>query len=247
MNGPTNRILALDKNYLYLSPYSVSVVCVSAFLSNTNSLSALALTDSLILGSATTIDETIPEEPTVEVGDTSYAPLESPSSEALPPVPPYPGEGVIAPLDLSDPTPVDLDAQIEELESELEKCKTGETNHKGAPPGDVVDVTDGGDVSSIDDAEVETAANDTVTSSVAADDVAPPNHQRGLSVCRGLTIAFFVIFTVMVATLLFVLESEMDVPVLTELRQMPELQHFKRQHYNPMKTSLARRAGRWFK
>ena len=230
--------------------YLVSVLDVSAFLSNTNSLSALALTDSILLASATTIDETIPEESAVEVGDTSYAPMESPSSEPLPPLPPVyidPGVGVnvIAPLDLSDATPVDLDAQIEELESELERCKTGETNHTGAPPGGV-DVTDGEIPSPFDDGEVDTVS-DTPTTPVDPDVAAQSHHQRGLSVCRALTIVFFVVFTVMVATLLFVMESELDVPVLTELRQMPELQHFKRQHYNPLKVSLARRAGRWFK
>ena len=175
--------------------------------------------------------------------------MESPSSEALPSLPPVyidPGVGVgaIAPLDLSDATPVDLDAQIEELESELERCKTGETNHTGAPLGGV-DVTDGDAIPLIDDGEVETV-ND-VNDTPMPDDVAPSHHQRGLSVCRALTIVFFVVFTVMVATLIFVMESELDVPVLTELRQMPELQHFKRQHYNPLKVSLARRAGRWFK
>ena len=210
-----------------------------------NNMSAFAMSESTILTqpSTTTIDDTIPEESSVEVGETSYQPTESPSSETLPPIP----------LDFTDQTPVDLDAQIEELQHELEKCKTGDSNHTTPPPGDV-DVTD-----SCESTTQMTEAPRVVmpdgdagaaSSNVDADESMPDatvSQQRALSVCRVLTIMFFVMFTVMVSVVLLVLESELDMPVLKDIRQMPELQHFKHQHYAPLKATLARRVGGWFK
>ena len=210
-----------------------------------NNMSAFAMSESTILTqpSTTTIDDTIPEESSVEVGETPYQPTQSPSSETLPPLP----------LDFSDQTPVDLDAQIEELQHELEKCKTGDSNHTAAPPGDV-DVTDGCESTTptVEAPRVVTPDGDTgdASSNVDADKSTPDaavSHQRALSVCRVLTVVFFVMFTVMVSVVLLVLESELDLPVLTDIRQMPELQHFKHQHYTPLKATLARRVGGWFK
>ena len=215
-------------------------------------MSAFAMSESTILSqtSATTIDDTIPEESSVEVGEMPYQPMESPSSETLPPIP----------IDFSDQTPVDLDAQIEELQNELEKCKTGDSNHTGAPPIDT-DMTDGCEMLSTPATQtagpprVDTPVSDTSSASPPVDMVPDDtsestptaSHQRGLSVCRALTIVFFVMFTVMVSAVLLVLESDLDMPVLKDLRHMPELQHFKHQHYNPLKSTLAHKVGGWFK
>ena len=65
--------------------------------------------------------------------------------------------------------------------------------------------------------------------------------------CRILTLTFLLMFTVMSLVALFVLESELDMPVLRDIRQMPEVQDFKYQHYNPFKTTVAQKMGKWFK
>lgn len=205
--------------------------------------------------------EELPDQTPVSLSSVPYEPIQSPSSEQLPAF------------------PTDLDSEIQQLQNELERCRSEPT--EGAVLTGEPDTGTG--VTAEEESSTVADNNGTTytTSSPQQPDDPPPsyeehlqnnssdsNHvvssdadtldaafdadgggrrQPGLTCCKALTYVFFFLFFVMVMAVIGVLESELDVPVLKDLRQMPEVQDFKAQHYNPFKTTVMQKMGHWYK
>ncbi len=226
-------------------------------------------------GGDTILEETGPEETAVKVADTSYQPLRSPSAEELPT---FSSEIIAGELITSSPinpqgaAPADLDAQIEELQNELDKCKAEDANADKAPPEDAAVKESGIDIQGLDNqpadrksleepAIVAAVANEN-TASVAPEkpdevDAGAPDSQSAVSAgakskpprrcgkicCRAMTVAFFLVFISTVVIFFLVLESKLDLPVVTNIRQLPEVQKFKHNSYDPFKTTVSKKVG----
>ena len=161
------------------------------------------------------MEESIPEEVAVVVSDQPYEPM-TPDKEEAPVDIPVTEEKV-------DGAPADLDTQIQELQSELERCKAAnqEGNHVQAEP--VIEAK---------------AAPAPVESK-------PPSKGRSMlgCMCRMLVMmTAFVIIASIILTLL-VLESDLEAPVLSDIRQLPEVADFRRDHYDPMKALMMEKLG----
>jgi hypothetical protein len=178
-------------------------------------------------------ETTIPEEEEVEIADKRYSPVSSPMREDAPPL----AEPDIIPQ-------ADLDTQIQLLQNELDKCKVA-NNHVTPPPEDVDTVVPEFAEEAYVPPPVERSSIPVETPNIRDPDEELPTH--GASCCKALTIAFFFLFTTMLVVAFFVLESDLDFPVLKDIRQMPEVLDFKQAHYSPLKNTVAKKVGSFFK
>ncbi|KAK2163443.1 hypothetical protein LSH36_79g04023 [Paralvinella palmiformis] len=229
------------------------------------------------------VTETIPEEGALELGDSPYRPMRSPSAEELPSLPPETESAstspISEPLVKPAPVPADLDAQIQELQKELESCRKGSGDALDTAPLDKADIPVGdGD----DDVIVREKAIDVEQPEILVKvsepspsitpptvmETAPPKVEDTVNITppvekppdtgpqapvqqpeprksgkrRGaMAVTMAVLFAVatLVVLALLVLESDLQIPVLKELRQLPEVQHFKQHHYMPLKSALS--------
>lgn len=204
---------------------------------------------SLPLGDSYTeqVEPSIPEERSVDIGETPYNPLNSPTREDMPPL-----HGAVS-RDESPPLNSELDTQIKQKEGELRRLRrdvnhvsrdtapislaapsvpTAGSNHAREPPAS----------QSVDEPDVGAP---TQPSAMSSAHTAP--QRRGLALCRAITLTLVIVFTAMLVVLMVALESELDVPVLRDIRAMPEVQDFKNHHYDPLKMSVTQKVGGMFK
>ncbi|ELT91322.1 hypothetical protein CAPTEDRAFT_180802 [Capitella teleta] len=174
-----------------------------------------------------------------EVGETVIPEEEEEVEEVVPP----PSQEAAPVLAEPDVIPhADLDAQIQQLQTELEKCKVS----RCTPPPDDVDVVVPAPVESLAAEQLHLQERLPVeTPNIRDPD--EPLPQRGISCCKALTIVFFFVFSAMLLIAFFVLESDLDFPVLKDIRQMPEVEDFKQVHYSPLKNTVAKKVGSFFK
>ena len=123
----------------------------------------------------------------------------------------------------------------------LEEQQTSPVEHQPPPPLETPEVPEEDTPAGIQPDQPDATETTPSTPPVA------PATASAMRCCRILTLTFLMMFTVMSVVAVFVLESELDMPVLRDIRQMPEVQDFKHQHYNPFKTTVAQRMGGWFK
>ena len=197
------------------------------------------------------IESSIPEERSVDIGESPYNPLHSPSREDLPPL-----VGA-ASHDESLLNNHDLDSQIKRQETELRRLR-GDGNHAAR---EAVPLT----LSAPSSHHRGHTPDVTPTSAAALDEpegsykspylngtppVTPPavsTQSRGMALCKVITLAIVIVFISMLAVLFVALESELDIPVLREIRSMPEVQDFKQNHYDPLKSSVNQKMEGMFK
>lgn len=192
--------------------------------SNHLSMSALPLLENSLQDK---LDESIPEEPAVEVSDQPYAPMiDSPSKEELPPLPVENQE-----------SSTDLDAQIQELQNELDRCKV-ESNHLNAAyPGDGV----------LNNSTPTTPTGDKSAMPSTPQPASAKPKRSKLKLCCALTVAM-ISFAVIVGLILgvLILETDLELPVVNDLRELPEVQDFKRLRYQPARDGVVNKVGGWF-
>ena len=75
----------------------------------------------------------------------------------------------------------------------------------------------------------------------------PATSSRVARVCRTLTLTCLAVLTLLCVVALVTLETNADLPVLRDLRAIPEVDHFKRMVYEPWKTTVADRLRNLFK
>ncbi len=195
--------------------------------------------DSLLDGS---IVQGIPEESAITVSETPYEPLDSPLREELPPLPPTMSGTSPPVMVMDDMANKDLDTQIQELQNELDRCRQESSNHVGAaPPGEHQDVQ----VADISKAKPDPHLENNMPPANTVDKSS--TKQKGTSYMCILFISTVFVFITMVIFGLLILESDLQMPVLTDIRQLPEVQDFKDTHYSPLKDSMAQKVGGWFK
>jgi hypothetical protein len=253
----------------------LNVLLLSLFVATSDS-NHMTL-DSLLVTSTTLEDhittDTIPEEGALELGDSPYRPILSPSTEELPSLP-SPEENSVssepsAPVTTAAHVPPDLAAQIQQLQRELENCRHPENHTHSAFPTDNATPTDSGFAESPVDVEfIEPIAAIPVQSenhippepladaSESAKEPENPTEEIPIPksetiqpkkpsrhICRAIAIGLFVAFVVLGIVALLVLESELDIPVVKDIRMMPEVQDFKQQQYLPFKSSVSHKFG----
>ena len=211
------------------------------------------------------------------MSDLPYDPLQSPSSENLPP---FPASSDSDPV-LGDQQP-DYDAQIQQLQMELDRSKSEIDG--GAPDGggggeeveeEQIQATEAGRgtlepppayVERIQDDSTAALHNNnhvhgnnihdtsSSTSTTSPETAATSSQQQsggsasGLMVCKAVTFSLLAAFFLFLITVLCVLEcEELEFPLLSTLRELPGVQDFKQQHYNPFKTTVMQKMGGWYK
>ena len=184
----------------------------------------------------------IPEEVPVVMSSSPYQPVDSPVKEDLPPLPGDKTDG--------SPDKLDLDTQIQELtkELEMEKCKaeiSGGIGDAPSPPQ--------GDPTKENHVQEKNAQNTQEKRPEAAPlleenpEDAKAKSKGSRSCLRALLISLFISFILFWILAFLVLETEVAAPVVSDIREMPEVQDFKSNHYDPFKTSVSSQVGGWFK
>ena len=194
------------------------------------------------------LDGSIPEERAVLLGETPYSPLDSPQQEDAPAFPPEDGRG-------SNHTGSDLDSQIQELQNELDRCRMAtvpdlESNH--VPLEDEPDVQE-------EEIRPTVASNESLLKSSPTMERLEPNGTKpssggyeepkkaGGSAKRlaAVTVVFLMLMALLLVVL--VLETDLAIPVVQNIRQFPSVDSFKHDRYDPFKASMAQKVGGWFK
>ncbi len=198
------------------------------------------------------IEHSIPEELAVTLSDRPYEPMQSPLREELPPIP---GSG--ADHEEGTRQHSDLDAQIERLQNELERCKRSIGQDTGGPP--ICDESDpliahGTQSLNYDSPDGQYAASDTTQDAMTGTADKRSKHAgKNRSFCGLLCRMFrfflvtFIMLAFMVCLILMVaIETDAPIPVIQNVRQWTEVQHFRRNHYLPAKNAAFGTIKRWF-
>ena len=194
-------------------------------------------------------DQSIPEERAVLIGDTPYEPLNSPQQENAPPFP------------TEEAASGDLDSQIQELQNQLDQCRLStvpvlESNHTGGvfQPDDSevleeevrpVNVSNENHLKASPTME-HLEPNGTKPASVSASSCEEPS--KGSGSCQrvfALTVLFLMLTMLLLVVL--VLETDLAIPGIQNIRQFPSVDSFKHEHYNRIKALMLQKVGGWFK
>jgi len=194
----------------------------------------------------------IPEEVPVVITNTPYEPIDSPVKEDLPPIP-------MGQMDGDVPEKKDLDAQIQELTKELElekgKVETGgivvetpvvveQRNENHVQEKKATELKNAQELKKVQELKAESAP---LVNDAATPDVKVPSSKKSRSCVRALLVSLFVTFVLMGILAFLVLETAVEAPMVTDIREMPEVQDFKSNHYDPFKLSVSHQVGGWFK
>ena len=194
------------------------------------------------------VENSIPEEHAVTLSEVPYNPLDSPQSEDLPGFP-----------EEEKPRSGDLDAQIQELQNELDRCRLSttpvvDTNHIGAP-----ELPDEEAMEEELRAAVAPQNEGLLKSSAPTAAQKEPNgmknmgmefeepQKRSVQVCRLVALSVAFLIALLLLLMILILETDAQVPVLRDIRNFPSIQLFKRHHYDPFKAGMAQKVGGWFK
>lgn len=197
------------------------------------------------------IEHSIPEELAVTVSDRPYEPMQSPLREELPPIP---GSGADH-EEGATRQQSDLDAQIERLQNELERCKRSIGQDTGAPPP----ICDESDPFMLHAAPHDSpdgqysAGNTTQDAMTDTADKRSKHAGKNRSFCGLLCrmLRFFLVTFIMLAfmvclILLVAIETDAPLPLIQNVRQWTEVQHFRRNHYLPAKKAALGTIKGWF-
>lgn len=219
----------------------------------------------------------------VKVFDGDYEPMLSPDKEELPafpaaaaiteeeePVPPEDDSGidlsansdaslsssVVVPLtevDYSELASADLDAQIKELQMELEKCKNSSTTRSPVelepplPPPPPYDMESTklnsvvGNSQTAPNGSTHSAKEDTVDDDQSGDSAnATANEAFPMFTWSNVALLLFAGLLLAFVLSLILFETELNVPLLSGLRRWPEVDSFRSRFYRPAKAAVGR-------
>ena len=208
------------------------------------------------------------EAPPVQVFDGNYEPMLSPDKEELPAFPgiteeepvPEDDSGVdlsatsdislssaqipLSEVDYSELASADLDAQIKELQMELEKCKNSSTTRSPVEEPPLPNNLESANHTTVIVESIQAAPNGSTHS---AKERAVVDEQDGHS---AFSISWSNIALVLFAGLLLALilslvlfETELNFPLLSGLRRWPEVDSLRRRFYRPVKSAVGRAFG----
>ena len=188
------------------------------------------------------IEESIPEERAVTIGDQPYQPMQSPLREELPPIP---GSGG------------DLDQKIEKLQTELERCKWENTGQNEAAPTyeEIQPIFAGGKLKAAPPRGGE-QVDGHLTDPAASKGKDRKKHKpdkKQKTYCGLLwrIFSFFLVTFIMLAVMLCIfvviaMETEAPIPLIQDIRNWPQVEDFKNEHYSPAKESTVDTIKSWF-
>ena len=132
-----------------------------------------------------------------------------------------------------------LTPQIQEAQSELERIKEGDANHVNEGKPEEEETVDGVIVAQTEEKPSE--ASLPLATEMPTEPTPPALKKKGIPWARVLSLTLLFVFMATVLLAFLVLESELDIPVIRDLRNLPEVQDFKNQRYNPFKASVTKK------
>ena len=202
----------------------------------------------------------IPEEDAVVMADTSYHPDKSPDREEAPSMSfsfEEADTSLSAPSSLED-TQKDLDAQIQELQTELDKCRSKDANHvtttlpngKGSLGNEMGESLVSVTPNNVENhthhkEELHEDQNKSVEDHPCSGPVSSKSRKKG--VLKGILVSVIISVCLLLILSILVLESDVDVPVLNDVRNLPDVRHFKKNQYEPLKISVTKTVQGWLK
>lgn len=210
-------------------------------------------------------EKPVVEPPPVQVFDGNYEPMLSPDKEELPAFPgiteeePIPEDdsgvdlsvnsdislsSVRAPLtevDYSEMASADLDAQIKELQMELEKCKnTSATSFPVEVTTPPIDLENASANHTTVIANSQAAPNGS-THSTNEPTVNDHNGYSAFPISwSNVALVLFASLLLAVIFSLVLFETELNFPLLSGLRRWPEVDSFRSRFYRPVKSAFGR-------
>ncbi len=185
--------------------------------------------------------EDIPEDLALTLRESPYRPQQSPLREDLPP---FPGGTE------SRTSPGDLDSQIEKLQAELERCRRENNATSGGEAAPAYGTLTGNPGPGHD--QVDAGRNNPRTKKQQQQQQQhPPKEQR---TCCGLLwriLRFFLVTFIMLGGMLCVLlvvamETDAPIPLIQDMRTWPQVEHFRQEHYAPVRDNTVNTVKSWF-